>query len=352
MKLYNKLLLPAAILLIFSACGKKEDKKGGPSEQGPKSVMVDAIVVEPMLFENTLKTTGSILANEEVELRSEISGRVKSILFEEGGTVSQGQLLLKIDDSELQAELRKLAVEEKLAADDMSRKSKLREINAISQEELDISQNKLGVVRAQMDIVRSRIDKTEIRAPFSGRIGLRFVSTGAYLNPSTLIARLQANDPAKIQFSIPEKYHHMVQQGSTISFRVEGIDSNFNGRIYASEGQIDPGTRTLTYRARASNSRNLLRPGAFVQVNLTMASISNAISIPSECIIPDISGEKVFVMSGGLAKSIYIRSGVRGERQVQVLEGLNPGDTVISSGLMQLQEGSPVQLKKAKKEAV
>jgi membrane fusion protein, multidrug efflux system len=347
---HRSYLIQTSILLIFSillSCGSDKDS-GKPTQEGPKSIMVDGFALEPGLFESTLQTTGSLLPNEEVELRSEITGRIRSIHFEEGGLVSLGQLLLKIDDSELQAELRKLAVEEKLASDDLTRKSKLREINAISQEDYDISLNKLGIVKAQMDIVRSRIDKTEIRAPFGGRIGLRFVSTGAYLNPSTLIARLQSNDPAKIEFSIPEKYHHLVKSGSQISFRIEGIDSSFIGRIYASESKIDLGTRTLTMRAKAPNSHNFFKPGAFVQVQLIMQSIPDALSIPSECIIPDIQGEKVFIISGGKATSVYIKTGVRGEREVQVIEGLNLGDTIISSGLMQVKEGSPVQLKKAK----
>jgi membrane fusion protein (multidrug efflux system) len=333
-------------VILSAACAGGGPKQ--PEKSGKPVVTVNAVVVVPRELEHKILSTGSIIANEEVELRSEIPGRIVAINFEEGSHVSQGFLLLKIDDRELQAQMRKLKVDEKQAREDLDRKEKLLALKAISQEEYDKAFNTLGIVMAQIDLVKTQISKTEIIAPFAGKIGLRQVSPGGYVSSSTLVARMQQTDPVKIDFAVPEKYLPRIRKGSTIRFRIEGTDSTFSGKIYAVEPKIDPVTRNVSLRAMCSNPREILTPGAFAKIEIVLDDIAGALVVPSEAIIPQLSGEKVFVAEKGKARSRLVRTGIRTEREVQILSGLNPGDTVITSGILQLREDTDIKTKLSK----
>jgi membrane fusion protein (multidrug efflux system) len=337
-------IFPVITLLSLPAC-HSADKGNSDKSGGPKAITVGAVVIQPGELENKIISTGTLLANEEVELRSEVPGRIVDINFEEGSHVNKGSLLLKIDDRELQAQLKKLLVEEKQAKDDVYRKQKLLEMKAVSQEEYDKSFNTLGITQAQIDLVKTQISKTEIYAPFSGLIGLRQVSPGGFVSSSTLVTRLQQTDPVKIDFSIPEKYREKVKNGTLIKFRIESSENPFTGRVYAIDPKIDPGTRNLEMRALCPNPAGLLVPGAFAKVEIVLDDLKDALVIPSEAIIPQMNGEKVFTCRDGKAKSQIIRTGIRTDREVQVIEGLNPGDTVITTGLLQLREEMPVKIR-------
>lgn len=335
----------ASLLLLLSGCGanKKEPDKGGM-----KAVAAAAIIVQPRPLDNNILTNGNLIANEEIELRSEIPGRIITINFDEGSRVSKGSLLVKIDDRELQAQLKKLQVDEKQARDDLFRKEKLLELKAVSQEEYDKSFNTLGIIQAQEELIRTQISKTEIYAPFAGQIGLRQVSPGGFVSSATLVARMQQTDPIKIDFAIPEKYREKVKNGTIIRFTVEGIDSVFTGRVYAIEPRIDPGTRNVSLRASCPNPGGLLIPGGFAKVDILLERIPDALVIPSEAIIPQLNGEKVFVARRGKATSQIITTGIRTEREVQVISGLQPGDTVITTAILQLREAIPVKISVAR----
>jgi membrane fusion protein, multidrug efflux system len=332
---------PALLLLItfltIAACQQKKPEKS-LNNSAPRAIDVNAVVAIPRELENKIFTTGNVLANEEVEIRAEVPGRIISINFQEGSMVKKGDLLVKINDSELQAQLKKLQLDEKLATDDVYRKEKLLEIKAVSQEELDISKNQLGVIQAEIELTRAQLEKTGIYAPFSGRIGLRYASPGGYISSSMLIARMQQTDPIKIEFSVPEKYITDIHVNMEIRFTVAGSDSTFTGMIYAIEPSIDPSTRAFTARARCQNPGGILTPGAFAKVNIILEKIPNALVLPSDVFIPDIRGEKVFVCRNGKAVSVYITAGIHTENEVEVVKGLSPMDTVITSGLLQLRD--------------
>jgi membrane fusion protein, multidrug efflux system len=331
---------------LFLLPGCTGNKKGsGDQKGGPGRVPVTGIIVAPRPMENNILSTGTLIANEEVTLRCEIPGRITRINFEEGSLVREGDLLVKINDEDLQAQLKKLQLDKKLAQDDVYRKQKLLDMKAVSQEEYDISANSLGVIEAQIDLVKAQIAKTEVYAPFTGIVGLRSVSPGGFISSDMLIARLQQTDPIKIDFSIPEKYRDKLRNGSMIKFTVEGSDSTFAGKVYAIEPKIDPLTRNVSIRAVCPNRKNLLVPGAFAKVEVLLDKIPDAMIVPSESIIPQIDGEKVFVVQYGKAVSRVIRSGIRTDREVQVEKGLQVNDTVIVSGLMQIKEGSDVKVK-------
>jgi len=340
--------LPAlcALWLILVTAGCKEKSAPATSAgNAPRPVEVRGIVVQPRLLEQKITSTGSLLANEEVEVRPETSGRITAISFEEGTFVGKGSLLVKIDDSELQAQLKKLLLEEKLAQDDLYRKQKLLEIKAATEEEYQISQNQLGVIQAEIELVRSQIGKTAIYAPFSGYIGLRYVSTGGYASPSLLVARIQQTDPIKIEFTVPEKYISYIHKGSVITFTVAGAVNTFEGIIYAIEPKIDLMTRSFTVRAKCPNPQNRLVPGAFVKVEIILQTVQDALVIPSEALIPDIKGEKVLLCEQGKVRSQYVTTGIRTDYEVQVTDGLNPEDTVITTGLLQLRNDMKVRIR-------
>lgn len=321
--------------------------KGPSASKGGEvpAINVKGIIVSTQKFSNKVDVSGSIDANEQVQITSEIPGLVKSINFNEGTNVAKGSLLLKIDDSELQAQLAQAVTKEKLALEVEQRAEKLLKSEAISQEEYDNSKAELKSLQAQTQLIRAQLSKTEIRAPFSGRIGLRNISVGAYITPTTPIANLVSIDPVKITFSVPEKYTKMVEIGTPITFTIAGTSRVFKGEVYAKEPAIDVATRTLELKARSSNEDGYLLPGSFANVHLPLQDIKNAILIPTEAIIPVLKGKQVFVSKNGKAVAVDIQSDIRTDEDVLVSSGLSVGDTVITTGIMALKQGSPVIVK-------
>nr|MBC7614216.1 efflux RND transporter periplasmic adaptor subunit [Pseudopedobacter sp.] len=336
--------------LIFRRITINAKSAGPQAAMGAKSgevppISVNGLIVKTQTFANTVDVSGTIEANEQVQIKSEISGLIKSINFTEGSNVNKGSLLIKIDDSELQAQLAQALTKEKLAAEVAGRAAKLLKADAISQEEFDNADAELRSLKAQTQLIRAQLSKTSIRAPFSGRIGLRNISNGAYITPTTPIANLVSINPVKITFSVPEKYTSMVKVGTDITFTVAGTSRVFKANIYAKEPSIDVTTRTLVLKAKSSNEEGYLLPGTFANVILPLEVIKNAILIPSEAIIPVLKGKQIYVSKNGKAEAIDIQSDIRTDEDVLVSSGLNVGDTVIVSGIMALKNGAPVKVK-------
>ena len=311
---------------------------------------INAVVVRPKLLENKIFATGTLLANEEVQLRPEISGRVTGIFFKEGSQVRKGDLLLKINDRELKAQLERKEFEEKLASDDESRKRSLLEIKGISQEEYDRSANELNMIRAEKEVIKSQLAETEIVAPFDGVVGLRYISEGSYVNASMLVATMQDLHAMKVEFSVPEKYGRQVKNGTGIAVQVGNQGNAYQGAVYAVESMIDLGTRTIKARARIPNPGQELIPGSFAKVEIVLEQIQGALVIPAEAIIPEIGGEKVFVCENGKVRSVPVKTGIRTETSIQIVQGLNPQDTVAITGLLQLADGKAVEIRELKNE--
>jgi membrane fusion protein (multidrug efflux system) len=311
---------------------------------GDQRLPVEIIVARPTQVQDRILATGTIIADEEVEIRSEISGKIVSIAFREGTRVRRGDLLVKIDDSELQAQAFKQDSQQKLAQDKENRRRQLRDKGNISPEDYDVALNELNAIRGEVQLIQARILKTELRAPFDGIIGLRYVSEGSYVSPQTRIASLQRTSALKIDFSVPERYAGTVQPGQTIYFRVAGSDGRATGTIYAVEPKIDPSTRTVLIRARAPNPEGRLAPGAFAEVELILREIPDAIMIPTQALVPDIAGHKVYVVQGGVVGERRVEIGLRTEKDVQIVKGLQAADTVITAGILQLIPGAPVRV--------
>ena len=346
-----KILIISSVILIvlllvfipkFTSSGEK-----GPSVTGGMMNMqipVTAHVVEYKSLSDVVYTTGSVLANEEVELRSEISGKVVQILFKEGGFVSKGDLLVKINDSDLQAQLRKADSKVKLIEDREARQRQLAENQMISQEDYESTLNDLEASKAEYDLIKAQIDKTEIKAPFNGYIGLREVSEGSFVTTSTIIARLQNLSNLKIDFAIPQKYASQARIGDEIGFKLSGNDFQYKAKIYAIEPKIDPSTRTLKLRAMCTTNYKDLFPGAFVNVELNLKETDQAILITTVAVVPELKGQLVYLYKAGTVISQKVEIGIREDKQVQILSGLAEGDTVITSGILQIRPGVKVKI--------
>jgi membrane fusion protein (multidrug efflux system) len=347
--LITTFIIVAIILLIALPRLKlwqsgKAGPSGGPPSGPPPPLPVSAVVLHPTRLDNRLVFTGTILPNESLELRAETSGKVSKIYFEEGRPVKKGQLLLEINDDELFAQLEKQKYNRKLYQDNEYRQRKLLEKEAISQEEYDNALNRLNTTIADIKLLEAQLSKTRIYAPFDGTIGFRFVSEGAYITPSTTVATLYNLNPAKLEFNVPGRYSTQVRAGKKVRFSVENDPRTFEGEVYAVEPQIDLNTRTLKVRAKADNPEGILLPGQFVRIELILETIEDALLIPSEALIPELQGHKVLVNQGGKVRESRVEIGIRTDRQVEILSGLQAGDTVITTGILQLRPGSPVQI--------
>jgi len=324
---------------------KAESEKGNDKNGKKPATPVTFYVVKGQDFSNTISLSGSIEANEQIEIRSEVSGIVENIAFTEGSAVSKGQVLFKVNDIELRAQLAQAKTKESLASENERRAKLLLQKEAISQEEYDIASADYRTAKAQTQLIQAQIGKTTVRAPFSGKIGLRSISPGTYVTPATLIAKLVSTNPLKITFSIPEKYATEISKNNTITFTVPNVKETFTAKIYALEPAIEATTRTLQIRALTDNSNGKLLPGTFANIELPLKNIKDAIIIPTEAIVPIQDGKKVFIANHGKAKEVKVETLTRTDKAVVITSGLKIGDTVLTSGVMSLKDEADIKIK-------
>lgn len=323
-------------------------KNGMPARpamrQQQQKLNVSGYIVVPSRMSELVNSTGTLRPDEEVDLSFETSGKIVGINFREGTRVKKGDLLAKINDRPLQAQLEKLIAQKKLSELKEFRQRSLLDRDAISQESYDQIQTELQTLQADINLINARIAETELRAPFDGIIGLRYISEGAYATPSTKIARLLKISPIKVEFSIPERYAPEIKIGYPIKFKVDGINNVFDASVYAVDPKVDLTTRTVVLRALYPNRNEELKPGRYAGITMTLSQIDNAIAIPTEALIAEIDGEKVFVYRKGRAESVKVDIGLRTESQIQITRGLRLGDTLLVTGILQLRQGLPVVL--------
>ena len=252
--------------------------------------------------------------------------------------------MAKVNEAQLQAQLRKLEVQLKLAEDRVYRQNALLEREAVSKEAYEQVQTDLAMLKAEIDMVKANIAYTELRAPFDGIIGLRQVSEGAYVTPSTVVATLTKISPLKIEFAVAERYAGILKNGANLTFKVDGHLKPFSAKVYAMESHVDPTNHTFAIRALYPNTNGALMPGRFASVELKTQEFNDAITIPSQAIVPEMGIDKVYLYKSGKAQPVTITKGIRNDARVQVLEGLNLGDTIITSGTLQLRTGLSVTL--------
>jgi membrane fusion protein (multidrug efflux system) len=347
---YNKVLHPApGATSGGSGGGGGEGGKGGAGKGGAggagkgPTLAVNAFVVISQSLREDVVSSGSLLAAEQVDIYPEISARIIQLNIREGQPVAKGALLVKLFDQDLRAQLQKLLALADNARRTEERNKQLLAKGGISQQEFDIATTNLRSSLADIDLVKANLLRTEIRAPFSGVIGLRNVSAGAVVSPNTLIARLQQISSLKLDFSIPEKYGSAVRTGSTISFQVDGSDKAGQGSVYAIEPGVEEQTRNLRIRARVNNTSARYRPGTFARVTLTIQN-ERSLVVPTQAVIPQTRTNQVIVINNGKAQFKDVKTGLRTAGTIQILSGLAAGDTVATTGLLFLKPDAPVKV--------
>ena len=336
-------------LLASVACSKDEAHTPRPAAT-PYSVEV--VTVTPRPFRETLFATGSLRARESITLQAERAGVVREVRFEEGKPVRAGQTLVVTDDSELQAQLTSAKAQQELAAANEARdRALLTSSQLISRAAYEQSVAALHVAEAAVALIEAQLRKTRIVAPFDGIAGLRQVSVGAYMTPGTPIGTFQDVGALKLDFTLPERYLPNLRGARTVNVRVAGNPESIAGEIYAIEPEIDVATRSIQVRALVPNEGQRLLPGAFAEVEVVLGEIEDAIVIPAIALVPGLKEQKVFVHRGGAADERAVEPGLRTPDGVQILKGLQPGDEVIVSGILQLRPGMKVQPRPAREDA-
>lgn len=353
---YRKVLLYVFIALVIGLLGwliyhrvsvnaaekQKAKGPGGP----PNKLSVNGYVVKTQVIDNNIEAAGTLLASEEVELHPETSGRIVTLNISEGKKVAKGTLLLKLYDADLQAQLTKLNLQKAIAEANEKRQSQLLGISAIGQQEYDLAKNQVNNIESDIALTKAQIEKTEIRAPFSGSLGLKNVSVGAYVSPANVISTLQQFNPLKMDFAVPEKYAASLLPGTQLELTIDGHSKTYKAKVYAIEPKVDEATRSIKVRALLDNNNAQLLPGTFAKVKLPLNSIPNALMVPTQAIIPEARGKKLLVMNGGKAEFRQVKTGERNETYIQVTEGVQAGDTVIVTGIMYVKPTSNVVITK------
>ena len=353
----RKWIITAAVVAVFGIVlggynyyknHKGADEKAVSAAPRSNILSVNGVVVSPQNLTEDIRMVGNLLPDEEVDLTFETSGKIVEINFKEGTMVSKGDLLAKVNDKPLQAQLSRYEAQLKLAQDRVYRQSALLEKDAVSQEAFEQARTELATLNADIEIVKQNIALTELRAPFDGIIGLRNVSEGAYASPSVVVAKLTKISPLKIDMFVPERYADQIKPGTPLTFTVEGINEEFKASVYAKESEVDSDTRMLSVRATYANPGGHLLPGRFISAKVRMQDIPNAIAIPTEAIVPEMGVDKVFIYRGGKAKATAVKTALRTDALIHIVEGIEVGDTIITSGTLQLREDLPVQLNEVK----
>lgn len=329
------------LVKIFIFSGKKE--KAVVPNVNP-SLPIECYIAHDTLVDYRIESVGTLKAREQVDIVSEITRKVVAIRMKEGATVKTGQLLFKLDDADITSRIKKLTLQAELAEATESREKVLLANGGISQERFDVITNQRQTLQAEIAVLKVDLAKTEIMAPFSGTIGLRNVSVGALVSPGSILANLQDLSRMTIDFSVPERYARDLHVKSPVSFRTDYLPDEQKAEVEAIEPAVDQRTRTLLVRAAISNTGSSLVPGTSAKVFLTVKEESSSIFIPTAALIPSIKGYSVFMKKGGKAMAIPVKTGVRSSDFVQILEGVQPGDTVATTNLLRLKGGSPLSI--------
>ena len=331
------------IILAFflrMALTKPADRAKSSDFKANTQKKVDAFIVKPSLLINEISVTGSLLAFDEVSLQNEVAGRIVKLNLPEGKFVRKGTLLVKLFDDDLQATLKKqqsqLAIQEQI----YKRQSELLKVSGISQNDYDQTILLVNSIKADIEVQKTLIRKTEVLAPFDGVIGLRKISVGAIVTPATLLSTIRSENKIKLDFSVPEKYGAVIKSGMKVKFTMYNDDSEFEANVIATEEGIEAATRNLKVRAIVNSKSKLLIPGAFANVQLRLSENKNALLVPTQAIIPQERDKSIIIAQNGKAHFITVLTGIRNASNIEITKGIQPGDTIITSGLLFLKEGT------------
>ena len=347
-KKINTAISTFSLIILLISCkssGKDEIKPGGQQANRPPA-SVEAYVVIPKVLSQDIEMPGSLIAAEETELHPEVAGRVTGIYFTEGSYVNQGKPIVKLYDGDLQAQLSKLKVQLKVAQQTAQRYEALLKINGVSQQEYENFKLSVNNIQADINIVQTGIARTLLRAPFSGRLGLRNISMGAYISPATAVTTLRKVNQLKLEFTVPEKYGSEMKIGNTVQFSIEGGQKGYSARIIASENNIAEDTRSLRIRAMVDKPDPQLIAGSFAKVKIELGQNNAALMVPSQAVIPKARTKQVIVYQSGIANMVNVTTGMRDSSMVEITTGLKSGDTILITGLLTTKPGAKILLSK------
>ena len=345
---YTTAFISIFILLLCSCSGNNEKSQRTGKRPAPK---VDGYIVKTEAYSETIEVPGSVVANEVTDIHPEVSGRVVSLNAREGQTVGRGAIIAKIYDGDLQAQLKKYQAQLGIAKANEERAAKLLEMQGISRQDYDATLLNVRNILADMEIVKTDIARTQVRAPFSGKMGLKGISPGAYVTPATVIATINQVSTLKIDFSVPEKYAGRLHNGQIVTFTTEGSDKIFAAKVTASESNISIENRSLMYRAIITGPANGLIPGSFAKVKISFSPNPNTIFIPTQSLVPTAKGKQVIIKIDGRAVFGNVETGVRDSSRIEITKGLKPGDTILVTGIMSTRPGDSLSIGRMVSEA-
>lgn len=339
----------AFVLLLLTGCSaksKKDEPRPGAATRQQMVMAVDAYIVKTEPFAENIEVPGSVIANETTEIHPEVSGRIVRLNVAEGKQVAKGTLIAKLYDADLQAQLKKLQVQLQIAKTNEERSAQLLKIQGISKADYDASLLNVNNINADIEIIRTNISKTEIRAPFNGKLGLKNISPGAYVTPAIIIAVINQTGQLKLDFTVPEKYTGQIKMGQIVNFTYEGSSKTYNAKVVATESSVAENTRSLKVRSIVQTKDDNLLPGAFAKVKLSFDPNPNTILVPTQAVVPQARGKKVILYNNGIATFKDVTTGIRDSARVQITEGLNAGDTVVVTGLLSLRPEGKIRINK------
>lgn len=339
------------LLIIIASCSSKSNEKATPqSRPGANAALsAEAYIIKPMVLNADITVGGTLLPYEETEIHPEVSGKVVRVSIVEGSFVKRGTLLVKLFDGDLQAQLNKLNIQLKIAEKTQERQDQLLQIGGISQQDYDLSLLNVSTIKADIQILHASINKTEIRAPFDGKIGFKNISNGAYITPATIISTIRQVNKLKLEFSVPEKYSNAVKEGNTVYFTTETTPKKYAAKIIATESGITQESRSLKILAVVEHLDKNITAGGFANVLFNLGDNANAVMVPSQCIIPEARDKKVITYKNGIADFVIVETGIRDSAKVEILKGLSIGDTIITTGLLSIKPGSKLNISSFKK---
>ena len=336
--------LSLALFVLFACKSKQEAPK---QNTGPQSVIVDVMIAVPQDVSNSVEANGTVVANEYVELHPEVSGRLTYLSVPEGARIQQGTVIARINDADLQAQVNKSKVALDMAVKTEERLRKLLSINGVNQADYDVALNAVNGYKADMAYTQSLIDKTVIKAPFSGVVGLRQVSPGAYLTPASIIVTIQQMDKIKIDFTLPEEYSKLIAKGNTINVQLDAAkDEMKKAVIVATEPQVNLTTRNLKVRAILQDAK--VNAGAYVKVYIAAKQEQKSILVPTNAIIPDDKNKQVVLVKNGKAAFVNVETGGRQASSVEITKGIKAGDSVVVTGLLFARPKSQLKVRSVK----
>lgn len=340
------LLLCAGVVGYLACKESPSTPLAGITPPKAPALPVNVLVTGPQSLSADIVVPGTILAFETTSIHPEVAGRITNLNINEGAFVNKGALLAKLNDGDIQAQRRKIQVQLKIAEQTENRQGELLKIQGISQQDYDLSLLQVQTLKADLDILSEEIRKTEIRAPFSGRLGLKNVSPGAYVTPAQILTTISQVNRLKVQFNVPERYSALLKNGMEVSFTIDGSPKTFTASILATEIQIDETTRSLAVRAAIKETDTALVPGTFAKVSLVLGKNAEALLIPNISIIPSGRTKQIYLYKAGKAAPVQIVTGVRDSSNIEVISGLKSGDTVITSSILFLRPGIDVSIAK------